>query len=101
MAAVDCGDGRDDGEPEAEALVRRALIEPLKGLKDPLSVDGTDWQPGVGDGQLAAARLGAGADPDLAAGGVVAGCVVEEVRDQTLGQRGVARDQGGLERPVQ
>ena len=91
-ALVDCGDGRDDGEAEAEAVVGGALVEPLERLKDPIGVSRADEWAGIGDGQLAAPRLGAGADPDLAAGGVVAGCVVDEVRDQTLGQYRVAGD---------
>src|ERR1035441_665994 len=54
-AAVDRGDGRDDG------------------------------RAGIGHGQLAAARHGAGADPDVTGGDVVPDRVVGQVRDEAFG----------------
>ena len=53
---------------------------------------------GVRHGQVTAARDGAGADPDVAGGGVVADGVVDEVRDEAFDQHRVARYDGGLER---
>ena len=41
-AAVDCGDGRDDGEAEPEAVVGDAGAEPLERLEDPVGVGRAD-----------------------------------------------------------
>ena len=35
---MDCGDGRDDGEAEAEAVMGGEVIEPLERLEDAVGV---------------------------------------------------------------
>jgi hypothetical protein len=101
-AAVDCSDGRDDGEAESEAVVRGAVAEPLEWLEDAVGFRWADERAGIDHGEVAASRdgAGAGADPDVAAGGVVADRIVDQVRDQVLRQHQVARDDGGLKRGV-
>jgi hypothetical protein len=98
---VDRGDGRDDGEAEAEAVVRRAVAEPLERLEDAVGIGSADDRPGIGYGQLAAVGRAAGADPDVAAGNVVPGRVVDQVRDEAHRQHRVTGDDGGLEGGVQ
>src|SRR6266496_3696938 len=100
-AAVDRGDGGDDGQAESGALMGGAVVEPLERLEDAVGIRRADDRAGIGHGQLAPARRGAGADPDVTGGGVVAGRVVDQVRDEAFGQHRVARYDGGLERGVQ
>ena len=83
-AAVDSGDGRDDGETESEALMGSPVVEPLERLKDALRVLRADECACALHGQATVGRDRGGADPDIPAGGVVAGGVVNEVRDQAL-----------------
>jgi hypothetical protein len=87
---VDCRDGRHDGEAKSEALVRGAGVEQLEGLEDPLGVRRADDGACVRHGQLTASGDGAGSDPNLTGGGVVAGGVVDQVRDQSFGQHRIA-----------
>src|SRR5207253_677526 len=76
-APVDCGDGRDDGQTETEALVGGALVEPLERLEYAVGLRRADERAGVRDAQLTASCDGAGADPDVTRGSVVADCVVD------------------------
>src|SRR4051794_11608893 len=50
-AAVDGGDGRDDGQAESGAIVRGAIVEPLERLEDALRIRLADSRAGVGHGQ--------------------------------------------------
>src|SRR5215472_7738438 len=95
-AAVDRCDGRDDGQAEPEAIAGGAPVEPLEWLEDAADVGRADDRAGIGDGQLAAARDGAGADPDVPGGDVVPDRVVDQVRDKPFGQHRIAGDDGGL-----
>ena len=97
-AVVDRGDGRDDGQAEPEAVMGCAVAEPLERLEDAAGLHGADDRPGIGHGQLAADRHGAGADPDVAGRDVVPDRVVDQVRDEVLGQHRIARYHGGLQR---
>jgi hypothetical protein len=97
---VDRGDGGDDGQAEPEPVVRRAAVEPLERLEDAAGVGRRDDRAGIGDGELAASRDRAGADPDVAAWMVVPDRVVDQVRDEVLGEHRIAGDDGGLQRGV-
>src|ERR1700722_15675519 len=83
-AAVNLGDGRDDGQAEPGAVVRDPVAEPLEWLEDAVHVGRADQRAGVGHRQLAAARDGAGADPDVAGRVVVPGRVLDQVCDEAL-----------------
>ena len=49
-AAVDRGDGCDDGQAEAEAVVGRAVAEPLERLEDAAGIRRAEDRPGIGYG---------------------------------------------------
>ena len=95
---MDCGDGCDDGEAESEAVVGRAVVEPLKWLKDAFGVRWADALAGVRNCEVTTARDAVGADPDVTGGNVVTDCVVDEVRDEAFDEHRVARNDGRLER---
>src|ERR1700685_1299803 len=97
-AVVYRGDGRDDGQAEPETVMGGAIAEPLERLEDAVGIHRADDRPGIGHGQLDAARGGAGADPDVTGCGVVPDRVVDQVRDEAFGQHGIARYDGGLQR---
>src|SRR6266705_2524387 len=58
--------------------------------EDAADVGRADERASVGHGQLAAARDGAGADPDVAGGVVVPDRVFDQVRDEAFGQHRIA-----------
>ena len=59
-AAVDRGDRRDDRQTEPEAVMGRAVADPLERLEDPIGIRRADHRAGVGHGQPAAAGRAAG-----------------------------------------
>ncbi|HEX3981949.1 MAG TPA: hypothetical protein VHW93_12015, partial [Acidimicrobiales bacterium] len=96
-AAVDCGDGCDDGQTEPKSIVGRAVAEALEWLEDAVDIRWADQWTGVGHSQLGGVRRGPGADPNVAASDVVADRIVDQVADEVFGQHRIARNGGGLE----
>jgi len=95
----DC-DRRDDreAEPDAVASVRAVGTETLERLREPLDLGGWDERSAVRDREHGlATRAAACRDVDPAAGHVVAQRVVDEIDDQPLGERGVARGRRRIE----
>ena len=62
---MDFGDGRDNGQAESEAVMGRAVAEPLERLEDAVGIRRADDRAGIGHGQLAAS---AGPNPPVALG---------------------------------
>ena len=91
-AAMDCGDGCTIVRPSPNPSWEVRSLSRWKGWKMRSASVRADDRAGIGDGELAVARDGAGADPDVAGVGVVADRVVDEV-----GDRGVRRAPG---RPI-
>ena len=86
------GDSLDDGEPEAVpvGVLGSGAAESLEGLEQPLYLIDRDHRAAVGDGHEGVLVADPGGDLDMPAGGVVVDRVVDQVRDQPLGQRGVS-----------
>jgi hypothetical protein len=76
------------------------VAQPLERLEDAAGIGRADDRAGAGHRQLAAARDGAGADPDVAAGEVVPDRVVDQVGDQPFGEYRIAADDGGFQGSV-
>jgi hypothetical protein len=98
VGAVRGGDRADDGQPQAQPAGRPAGgIHPLERLEQPAELIGRDDRPGVGHGEVRAARPGAGADLHPAARRVVPDRVVDQVGHQAFGESGVPGSLGGLD----
>ena len=70
-------------------------IETLEGLEEPVDFVRWDDRAGVGDREHRCAVGGVGGDVNVPAGDVVADGVVDEVRDETFEESGVAVEGSG------
>jgi hypothetical protein len=95
---VDRGDGRHQGEAEAEAIVAGAVVEPGERQEQPVDLVGWHDRAGVDDPHQGRAVLCGGRDRDGATRDVVALSVVEQVGDEPFEQHSVAGHQGFAER---
>jgi hypothetical protein len=91
------GDGRDDGQAEAKAVVASGPLgaQALERLEEPADLGGGDDGPGVGDREGGAAAVGCHVNAEVAAGQVVAQRVVDQVGGKLPEQAVVTKDGGG------
>lgn len=91
------GDRRDDREAEAEAVAGGAALQSLEGLEEDAEVVPGDDGTGVGDDEGGLSVHGGGREPEVTAGDVVPGGVVDEVRDEAFQEYRFAGCHRGLQ----